>query len=215
MLFKTVLILHILSGFTGLLLGTFVLIRKKGDRLHKKIGLIFTAAMVSTGLCAFYLSYVHPNLFLFIVGVFTIYLAISGYRMIQLKKAHLGQKPQLGDALLTIAMLICSVIFYYIGIRYVLAKQVFGIVFLLFGTASFRLCYIEYKAYTGKVTDTLYGLKNHIGRMTGAYIAALTAFVVVNNTFLPDAIAWSLPGILGGIFISRSIKKLKSNPKNI
>ncbi|MBC5864385.1 DUF2306 domain-containing protein [Flavobacterium turcicum] len=215
MLFKIILVLHILSGFTGLLLGTVVLIRKKGDRVHKKIGLIFTIAMVSTGLCAFYLSYVHPNLFLFIVGVFTIYLTISGYRMIQLKKAHLGQKPQIGDALLTIAMLICSIIFYYIGIRYVLAKQVFGIVFLLFGTASLRLCYTEYKAYTGKVTDTLYGLKNHIGRMTGAYIAAFTAFIVVNNTFLPDVLAWSLPGILGGIFISRSIKKLRSNAKNI
>nr|WP_314839832.1 DUF2306 domain-containing protein [uncultured Flavobacterium sp.] len=215
MLFKIILVLHILSGFTGLLLGTIVLIRKKGDRIHKRIGLIFTAAMVSTGLCAFYLSYVHPNLFLFIVGVFTIYLAVSGYRMIQLKNAHLGQKPQLGDALLTIAMLICSAIFYYIGIRYIIAKQVFGIVFLLFGTASLRLCYTEYKAYTGKVTDPLYGLKNHIGRMTGAYIAAFTAFIVVNNTFLPDVVAWSLPGILGGIFISRSIKKLKSNPKNI
>jgi uncharacterized membrane protein len=215
MLFKIVLVLHILSGFTSLLLGTVVLIRKKGDRIHKRIGLIFTAAMVSTGLCAFYLSYVHPNLFLFIVGVFTIYLAVSGYRMIQLKNAHLGQKPQLGDALLTIAMLICSALFYYIGIRYVLAKQVFGIVFLLFGSASLRLCYIEYKAYTGKVTDTLYGLKNHIGRMTGAYIAAFTAFIVVNNTFLPDVVAWSLPGIIGGIFISRSIQKLKSNQKNI
>ena len=99
--------------------------------------------------------------------------------------------------------------------RYILAKQVFGIVFLLFGTASLRLCYTEYKAYTGKVTDTLYGLKNHIGRMTGAYIAAFTAFIVVNNTFLPDVLAWSLPGILGGIFISRSIKKLRSNAKNI
>ncbi len=215
MLFKTILILHILFGFTGLLLGTVVLIRKKGDQIHKKIGFIFTVAMVCTGLCAFYLSYIHPNLFLFIVGVFTIYLAISGYRIIRLKKAHLGQKPKLGDALLTIAMLICSALFYYIGIRYLLHKQVFGFVFLLFGIVSLRLCYIDYKAYVGKVTDALYGLKNHIGRMTGAYIAAFTAFIVVNNTFLPDIVAWSLPGIIGGIFISRSIKKLKSNPKKI
>ena len=208
MLFKTILILHILSGFTSLLLGTIVLIRKKGDRLHKKLGFIFTLTMVVTGLCAFYLAFIHPNIFLFVVGVFTIYLAISGYRMIRLKKAHLGQKPQLGDALLTIGMLICSAILYYLGIRYALAKQVFGIVFLLFATVSLQLCYIEYKAYAGQVTDNLYGLKNHIGRMTGAYIAAFTAFIVVNNTFLPAVVAWSLPGIIGGVFISRSIKKI-------
>ena len=35
-------------------------------------------------------------------------------------------------------------------------------------------------------SDKMYWLKNHIGRMTGAYVAALTAFLVVNNTFLPD-----------------------------
>lgn len=213
MIFKIILTIHIISGFTGLLLGTLLLIRKKGDVIHKKLGKVFTLAMISTGLCAFYLSYVNPNLFLFIVGVFTIYLSISGYRMIHLKKAHLGQKPQIGDAFLTILMLISSMIFFYIGIKYVLAKQLFGIVYFLFGSISLRLCAVEYKAYTGKITDKLYGLKNHIGRMTGAYIAAFTAFLVINNTFLPAVLAWSLPGIIGGVIISKSIQKLKSNHK--
>ncbi len=45
--------------------------------------------------------------------------------------------------------------------------------------------------------------------MTGAYVAALTAFLVVNNTFLPDVLVWSLPGLIAGIFISRTIKKSK------
>jgi hypothetical protein len=45
--------------------------------------------------------------------------------------------------------------------------------------------------------------------------AAFTAFIVVNNTFVPNVLAWSLPGIIGGIFISRTIKKLKSNQKKI
>jgi uncharacterized membrane protein len=214
MVFKIILTIHIISGFTGLLLGTLLLIRKKGDVIHKKLGKVFTLAMVSTGLCAFYLSYVHPNLFLFIVGVFTIYLSISGYRMIHLKKAHLGQKPQIGDAFLTILMLISSIIFFYIGFKYMLAKQIFGIVYILFGSISLRLCSVEYKAYTGKVTDKLYGLKNHIGRMTGAYIAAFTAFLVINNTFLPAVLAWSLPGIIGGIFIGRTLRKLKSQKSN-
>ena len=214
MLFTLVLTLHIVFGFTGLLLGTVILIRKKGDTIHKQTGLVFTIAMVATGLCAFCLTYLHPNLFLFIVGVFTIYLSISGYRIIRLKKAHLGQKPKVFDAILTIVMLICAMLFYYIGIRHLVARQIFGLVYLLFGTIGFRLCYTEYKVFADKVTDPLYALKNHIGRMTGAYIAAFTAFIVVNNTFLPAVLAWSLPGIIGGIFISRSIKKLSSNKTN-
>lgn len=209
MLFNIILVAHIISGSVGLLLGTIILLRKKGDTIHKLTGKIFTLAMVLTGLCAFYLSYVHPNLFLFIVGVFTIYLSISSVRMIRLKKAHLGQKPQLFDTVLSSVMLLCSLIFFYIAIKYLMAKEVFGLVFALFGTVSLRLCYSDYTAYTGKITDKLFGLKNHIGRMTGAYIAAFTAFLVVNNTFLPPVLAWSLPGIIGGVFISRTIRKFK------
>jgi hypothetical protein len=44
--------------------------------------------------------------------------------------------------------------------------------------------------------------------MTGAYIAAFTAFLVVNNTYLPSYLAWSLPGIVGVFFIFRTIRKL-------
>lgn len=208
MVFQIILVLHIISGSIGILLGTFILLRKKGDPLHRTTGKVFTIAMVSTGLCAFYLSIIHPNLFLFIVSVFTIYLSISGYRMIQLKKVHQGQKPQLFDTILTIVMVICSFLFFYRASKYLLAKEPFGLVFALFGLVSIRLCYSEFKAYTGKVTDKKYWLKNHIGRMTGAYIAAFTAFLVVNNTFLPPILAWSLPGIIGGIFISKTLKKL-------
>ncbi len=209
MLFNIILALHIISGSLGLLLGTIIMLRKKGDRIHKLTVKIFTLAMVSTGLSAFYLSFVHPNLFLFIMGIFTIYLSISGYRMIRLKKVHQGQKTQLFDTILSSVMFLCSLIFFYIGIKYLIAKVVFGIVFALFGMVSLRLCYIDYKVYTRKITDKMFGIKNHIGRMTGAYIAACTAFLVVNNTFLPPVLAWSLPGIIGGIFINRSLRKFK------
>ncbi len=209
MLFNIILVAHIISGSLGLLLGTIILLRKKGDTIHKVTGKIFTLAMVSTGLCAFYLSYTHPNFFLFIVGIFTIYLSISGYRMISLKKVHLGQKPKFADTALSILMLICSISFFYLAVVDFLEKELFGLVFALFGIVSMRLCYTDYKAYTGKITDKMFGLKNHIGRMTGAYIAAFTAFLVVNNTFLPSVLAWSLPGIIGVIFINRSLRKFK------
>lgn len=211
MLFKIILGLHILFGTTGLLLGTFILIQKKGDSVHKNLGKIFVLSMVMTGLCAFYLSYVHPNLFLFIVGVFTIYLSVSGYRMIHLKKVHLGQKPKVTDTILSVLMAVSSLVFLYIACRYAVAKQIFTVVFLLFGLISFRLLWVDYKAYTGKVNDPLYGLKNHIGRMTGAYIAAFTAFLVVNNTLLPPVLAWTLPGLIGGLIISRTIRKLNKS----
>jgi uncharacterized membrane protein len=40
-IFRFILALHILGGSIGLISGTIVLILKKGDKIHKKIGSIF------------------------------------------------------------------------------------------------------------------------------------------------------------------------------
>lgn len=209
--FKIVLYFHIIAGATGLLLGSIVLIRKKGDKLHKNLGKIFTVAMISTGFLAFILSYLHPNLFLFIVGVFSIYLTSTGYRMIALKNISAGTRPKSIDFVLTTLMLIACFTFLYIGTANLIAGNNFGLVLCLFGFISMRLCYSDYKLYTNKTTDKLHCLKNHIGRMTGGYIAAFTAFLVVNNTLLPSVLAWSLPTVMGLFFIFRTLRKLNHN----
>lgn len=207
--FTLILICHIIAGFTSLLLGTFILIRKKGDSIHKKLGKIFSIAMVANGLFAFVLSYLHPNLFLFIVGVFSIYLTVTGYRAVGLKNINTGEKPKVFDYVLTVLMCIASITFLYLGIYYLIQGEIFGIVFCFFGLISFRLCYVDYKRYRNtSEPDKLQWLKNHLGRMTGAYIAAFTAFLVVNNTYLPSYLAWSLPGLIGGFFIFRTIRKM-------
>jgi hypothetical protein len=36
----------------------------------------------------------------------------------------------------------------------------------------------------------------HLQRMIGSFIAALTAFLVVNNNILPGIVAWLLPTII-------------------
>lgn len=210
MLFNIILVIHIVSGFVALLLGSIVLIRQKGDPIHKKMGAVITLSIIINGLCSFLLSYLDPNSFLFIVGIFTAYLSISGYRMIGLKKVHQGQKPKIFDAFIGVSMLIASFIFIYFGILLLIKEETFGLVYILFGFISIRLCHADVKAFRGKVQDELHWLKNHIGRMTGAYISAFTAFLVVNNTKLPATLAWSLPGIIGGIFITRTQRKLKS-----
>jgi uncharacterized membrane protein len=212
-LFNIVLALHIISGSVGLLLGTYVLIRKKGDKVHKLLGKIFVIAMIMTGFSAFALSYIHPNFFLFIVGVFTIYLTFTGYRMIYLKNILKGQKPIIADYLVSFLMLVACGFFIFFGLKNIIQGNNFGIVLIFFGSISLRLCYLDYRLFTNKTNDKMYWLKNHIGRMTGAYIAALTAFIVVNNTVFPPVLAWSLPGIIGTIFISRTIKKL--TPKKV
>lgn len=108
-------------------------------------------------------------------------------------------------------MLVVSGVFIYLELKNVVEKNNFGLVLVFFGLISLRLCYSDYKLFANKINDKMYWLKNHIGRMTGAYIATFTAFIVVNNTILPPVIAWSLPTFIGALFIVKSIKKLSTN----
>ena len=92
-LFSILLFIHVTGGAISLLTGTVNLIRKKGDKIPRKIGKIFTYAMLATGFCSLGLAIIHPNFFLFIVGSFTIYLVGTGSRYIYLKLLGYTQKP--------------------------------------------------------------------------------------------------------------------------
>ena len=85
-LFQIFLVLHITGGAVGLLSGTINIIRKKGDKKHKLVGKFFLYGMLLAGFSALVLSVLHPNYFLFIVGVFTLYMTGTGERYLYLKK---------------------------------------------------------------------------------------------------------------------------------
>jgi uncharacterized membrane protein len=85
-IFKTFLTLHILGGTFGLLTGMMNILRKKGDNNHKLIGKVFFVSMVTTGITALVLSCIHPNYFLFMVGLFTLYMVCSGQRYLHHKQ---------------------------------------------------------------------------------------------------------------------------------
>ena len=152
-LFQIFLVLHITGGAVGLLSGTINIIRKKGDKKHKLIGKFFLYGMLLAGFSALVLSVLHPNYFLFIVGVFTLYIKLF------------------------------------------LQQEKFGIVFVVFGFISLRFVYTDWQNYTGKAKEKNYWLLAHLQRMTGAYIASLTAFLVVNK-ILPGIIVWLLPTVI-------------------
>src|SRR5688572_28074925 len=93
-IFTTFLTLHIIGGSLGLLTGTINLVRRKGDKNHKITGKVFSYAMLTAGVSSFVLSIIHPNYFLFMVGVFTVYLVGTGYRFLYLKMLGSTQQPK-------------------------------------------------------------------------------------------------------------------------
>jgi hypothetical protein len=194
-LFKILLLLHIFGGGVGLLSGTINIIRKKGDKKHKLTGKFFLYGMLLSGVSALALSVMHPNYFLFIVGIFTLYMVSTGERYLFLKQLLNGQSPIFLDWILAGSMLVFGIAFIVFGIKIYLQQEKFGLVFLVFGYISLRFVYSDWQNYTGKAKHKNYWLLAHLQRMTGAYIASLTAFLVVNK-LLPGIIIWLLPTIL-------------------
>jgi uncharacterized membrane protein len=188
--FIILLMLHVICGGISLLLGGYIVLTRKGGRRHKTAGNIYFVSMLVAALAALVLSYIHPNYFLFIVGVFTAFMLLSGRRYINKKS---GSDVRMADWLLSGVMLLFALAFVGFGSYKIYLGESFGGVFLAFGGIALLFVYQDYKNFKGKSKIVNFWLTTHLQRMMGSYIASLTAFLVVNNTLLPAAVAWLLP----------------------
>jgi len=195
--FKIFLALHITGGALGLITGTINLIRRKGDKVHRRLGKVFMYSMLTAGFSSLVLSVMHPNYFLFMIGVFTLYMIATGKRYINLKLSGGTQKADRLDWAITIVMLAAAILFIGIGIKLIVKPNFFGTVFIVFGSLGLLMVKLDFANYQGKSRAKNYWLLAHLQRMTGAYIASLTAFLVVNAKYFPEylpaALFWLLP----------------------
>lgn len=200
LIYQTLLTIHIISGCLGLLTGTINILKKKGGKQHRQIGRLFVFFMIIAGISSIALALFKFNIFLLVVGVFTIYLIASGDRYMRLRHLGKGQKPELLDWLLCLGMLFCGILFVVWGSYLVYQSNNFGIVLIVFGLIGLTNVWIDLKNYSGRSKRKKYWMLAHIGRMMGGYTASLTAFIVVNADHFPfeinSIILWLGPTLL-------------------
>lgn len=195
LLVKFLLIVHVTGGMIGLLIGSLVMYLKKGDKRHRLLGKIFAITMLSAATSALILAYLNPNYFLFIIGVWTIYMILTGYRALSFKKEQKANYRWF-DFLISGGMFCMALIFLTLGVLNLLRGNLFGVVFVVFSSLALLMVYQDRMFYRGKSKFKNNGLIIHLQRMIGTYIASATAFLVVNNTFLPAVMAWLLPTVV-------------------
>ncbi len=189
-IFTLLLSIHIATGFISLALGLYIMMAKKGDKLHKKTGNIYFYSMMINSIMAIPMSYLHPNLFLFLIAIWTLYMLLTGKRYLLLKSVN---DVSMKDWLLLIISATASVVFLLMGLKLILHKNEFGIVVISFALLMTMMVIQDYMNYKGRSKIKNYWITTHIQRMVASYIATTTAFLVVNNTVLPGVIAWLLP----------------------
>ncbi|HEY0977712.1 MAG TPA: hypothetical protein VGE21_09595, partial [Flavobacteriales bacterium] len=186
-LHTVLLVLHIIAGFTALLSGTVILVLRKGGLWHRRLGRVFFGAMIGVGVTAFGLSIIRPNAFLFMVGVFSLYQALGGFRAVRNRTL----RPAVGDWMITV-----------IGAANGAAMLVSGqVVLIVFGGLSVWLAFNDIRTYLlvlkQRPVPRLLWLQRHIGFMMGAYIATFTAFLVVNLASSYGILVWLGPTVVG------------------
>ena len=202
---KIAIYIHAFFGAIGLIAGSLSFMVKKGSKLHKKSGKWFTIGMLaSSGLSVPIASMPgHENPFLVMIGLFTIYMVLVGNRSLRFKKRKtVANKIDWGISGL---MALISVLMLAAGL---LKSGEIAVLFLFFGAIGLVLCLMDFNFLRNPHKTKTGWLVQHIGKIIGAYIASVTAFLVA-GTHLSGLAVWILPAVVGNTATIYWILKVK------
>lgn len=200
-LFGTALGVHIVLGTVALVIAPLAMVTTKGGRWHRRWGRIYFWAMAGVALSAAVMCWLRSGLFLFLVAVFSFYLALTGYSVLRRKKPE--HKAGAVDWCAALAALIAGVGLIVSG---ALADDVGqGWVRIVFGVISLSFGAYDVWSFVRPSTRDRAWWFAHMTRFLAAYIATVTAFSVVNFRFLPNVYRWLWPTAIGvaGIVVWR------------
>lgn len=196
------ILIHASMGGISLLLGVFSLASKKGSPLHRKSGKFYTVTMLITAISALVICILpgHYSIFLFLIGIFSTYFLLSGRRALRFSKLPVGIVDYLISLVLILTGVCMIVLPLFLNGRINIVLLVFGCAAIVFGIRDLAL-------FNNSVKLRKSYLILHLGNMTASFISATTAFVVVNS-LIPGIYGWIAPGVIGGVFIAVSSRKI-------
>ncbi|NTS39598.1 hypothetical protein HRG84_01670 [Flavisolibacter sp. BT320] len=201
------LIFHVLAGFVALIAGGIASATKKGGSGHRRSGKWYFWGMTGVFVTAVAVSILKSLAFLFMIGFFSYYFVVRGYRILYLKKLGKSQKATSLDwAITAVAMLfgLGLVTWAYLQFR---SGSSFWPVPLVFGLVSSGFALADIRLFVKGPATKLHWITGHITSMGAGYIATWTAFIVTNVTFLPPVLVWLLPSLIGSILIAQSTRR--------
>src|SRR5262245_7840809 len=103
-LFQIARAVHIAFGSVALVIAPLAMITIKGGLWHRRWGKIYFWSMAGVAITAAGMCYLKSGLFLFLIAIFSFYLALTGYSVLRRKKPP--DKPTALDWCAAIAMLV-------------------------------------------------------------------------------------------------------------
>jgi len=188
---------HIVSGFTAFFIAPVALISAKGGPTHRRWGKVYFYCMAAVAVTALLLALYRPNYFLAFTSVFTFYMAFSGYRVLILRRRTQTRGPRPLDWFAALMTLACSLALIALGVFRFTPIAALAPVAIAFGSFGSLISATHIFFFLNPPRDPKMWLFGHFSGMLGSYIAAVTAFSVLNFHFLPVAARWLWPSAVG------------------
>jgi len=226
MYLRILLGLHIACGITAFVCAPVALATAKGGKTHRRWGKIYFWGMAGVAVTALVLSFALPIFFLAMVAVFSFYACFSAYRILYLKDLYKGARPLAVDWLAALVTVASSALLFLLGFLdparmgvgvVPIAGHPVSIVSIVFGLIGVRLGLASIFRFAKPPTEKMFWWFGHLQGMIGSYIAAMTAFSVVNLAprFGDAWWVWLWPTIVGipAISLWTAYYKKKFSPK--
>jgi hypothetical protein len=186
------LVTHIIGGAFALLAALVAFSAKAWNvahRWHVYSGRVFFWSMVLVIATALPLAIRASHMFLLLIGLFSFYLAWSGWRYAMRRRAA----PYRLDRVAAALMAATSLAMMGYGVAMLGRGDSLGVALIVFGAIGGSLCAADLRGTQG---DERARIASHLTRMLAATIATLTAFLVTNVKVEPALVIWLLPTIV-------------------
>jgi len=198
--------IHILAGTIALFCAALAVSSEKGKRLHVLSGRTYFWGMVTIFLTAIPMSIISSNIFLFLIAIFSFYLAFAGMRFARNRKGV----ATILDWIAVYLMIFSGIGMWILAAIYFLNSNTQYIVLLVFGFLAIALGYADFRSYKNNSATGKERISRHLTNMMGGTIAVITAVLVVNPPFEPEWVWWVLPAVVITPIISYWNKKTLS-----
>ena len=184
--------IHILAGTIALLCAALAVSSEKGKKFHVLSGRTYFWCMVGIFLTAIPMSIINSNTFLFLIAIFSFYLAFAGMRFAKNRKGIATTIDWIAVSL----MILSGLGMWALAITYFISDNSQYITLLVFGFIALALGYGDYRSHKNKAATGKERIAKHLTNMMAGTIAVITAVLVVSVNVKPIWIWWVLPTVV-------------------
>lgn len=196
MVFSILLALHIAAGSVALCAAMVAVLSKWANLTHAwhvRSGRTFFWGMCVVTATAIPMTFIHPNLLLLLIALFSVYMALAGWRYAK-NRSGIPTRLDWGSA---VGMLVVSAgMVAYAIVRYLEGGMGAGIILGVFGITGGLLSYFDLQRIRRGGVKGAQRIVMHLTMMLSATISAVTAFLVNVVTFSPGFVLWLLPTVV-------------------